>query len=77
MGYRRQLSAKRRTVDFTLSVRLLMWQTKMSGPRTVPSGTLESTIVSFDEVTSITTLIFRCVRKFVIQVWRGPWIPYS
>ena len=75
--YSKQSSAKRRTFDVTESGRSFMWHRKSSGPRTVPWGTPESTLVDSDADPSSTTRIVLLVRKLVSQDKVVPCTPYD
>ena len=53
----------------------LIWIRKNSGPRTVPWGTPDRTLLGLEMQPSTTTNCWRFFRKEVIQSRRGPWIP--
>ena len=53
-----------------------MWQRNSIGPITVPWGTPESTVVSFDFSPSTIVHIDVAVRKFISHLWILPFIPY-
>jgi hypothetical protein len=70
--YSKQLSAHSLIEDVTLSGRSFMRQRNSIGPSTVPCGTLESTVVSFDFSPSTIVRIDLAVRKFVKNSKRPP-----
>ena len=74
--YSKQSSANSLTEDVTLSGRSFMWQRNSIGPSTVPWGTPESTVVSFDFSPSTIVHIDLAVRKFVSHLWILSFIPY-
>ena len=74
--YSRQSSANRRTWEETAAGRSFMWQRKRRGPRTVPCGTPESTVVVLELMPSRTTFIVLWERKHSSHLWRGPVMPY-
>ena len=61
--YSSQPSAKRQTVDFNTSVRSLIWHNNRRGPRTVPCGTPESSLIASDSSPSTTIFICLLVKK--------------
>ena len=63
--YSKQSSANNLIEDVTLSGRSFMWQRNSIGPSTMPWGTPESTVVSFDFSPSTIVRIDLAVRKFV------------
>ena len=74
--YSKQSSANKRTWDVTLSGRSFIYNRKRSGPRTVPCGTPDSTLVE-EEVSPSrhTTHWVRFLRKAAIQDHVWPSIP--
>ena len=74
--YSKQSSANSLIEDVTLSGRSFMWQRNSIGPSTMPWGTPESTVVSFDFSPSTIVRIDLAVKKFVSHLWILPFIPY-
>ena len=73
--YSRQSSAKRHTWDVTFWGRLFMYSRNSKGPRTVPCGTPESTLVEVEDIPSTTTHCVWSRRKAAIHVHVWPSIP--
>ena len=71
--YSKQSSANNLIEDVTLSGRSFMWQRNSIGSSTVPWGTPESTVVSFDFSPSVR---IDSLRKFVSHLWILLFIPY-
>jgi hypothetical protein len=69
---RTQSSANSRVVDETTDDKSFMKSMNKRGPKTVPWGTPEETVVAADDWPSSTTHCVRPSRKLVIQSWRWP-----
>ena len=74
--YRTQSSANRRTVEWILLGKSLMYIRKRRGPSTVPCGTPDSTWVQGECPPLTTTLCSRHVRNFEIQACVLLLMPY-
>lgn len=77
--YKSQSSAKSLADDVTLSDKSFMWQRILIGPKTVPYGTPESTVVS-QRISHSTFMnmmrIDLAVEKFDSHLCMFPFIPY-
>ena len=72
----RESSANSLTWDITWSGKSFMWHRNSKAPSRVHCGTPEMTGTSCDSMPSNTILIWRHVKKLVIQAWRVLLMPY-